>query len=63
MTLSDKALRKIGQDVLDHAGNRTNQDDSSASQNKPATPVRSIRLRARGQARKAPVLAFRKRHR
>jgi len=63
MTLSDKALRKIGRDVLKNTGKRTNQDDSSPSQNKPATPVRSIRLRARGPARKAPVLVFRKRHR
>ena len=63
MTLSDKALRKIGRDVLKNTGKRTNQDDSSPSQNKPATPVRSIRQRARGQARKAPVLVFRKRHR
>jgi hypothetical protein len=63
MKLSDKALGKIGLELLGHAARGSNQDEPVAARQKRVTPTRDLRARVYSRDRKATVLTFRKRHR
>jgi hypothetical protein len=63
MKLSDKALGKIGLELLGHAAGTPPQGEPAPARQKHNILVRGMRPGAAGRARKATVLTFRKRHR
>ena len=63
MKLSDKALGKIGLELLSHTAGGFRPDEPPQARQKPVGPTRNVRSRVYGRDRKATVLTFRKRHR
>jgi hypothetical protein len=63
MKLSDKALRRIGRELLDRKNKPVKSGKNPPSDSTQDTAPRSVRQHPRTRTRRAPVLPFRKQRR